>query len=137
MLSGAFQLASPSAAYSITIYGILYVLVSILVALDDCSGAVLLAVIENPGSVIVVVSSPSDDKGASTVIVVSAAVDGSGAVFLIIVVDKGSGVGIIAITVTVVSWSPITFIVLSVGAGNVVVSFVVVSMNIVNRKPLS
>ena len=81
MLSGASQLASPSAAYSIIIYGILYVLVSILVASDDCSGAVLLAVIENPGSVIVVVSSPSDGKGAGIVIVVSAVIDGSGDVF--------------------------------------------------------
>ena len=58
-----------------------------MVSLDDGAGAVVLVAIENEYSVIVVVSSPSDNKCTGAVVVVSAVVDGSGAVFSIVVVD--------------------------------------------------
>ena len=72
-----------------------------MAALDESLSAVDLVVIDNPGSVIVVVSSPEDDEGYSAVVVVSAIVDDSGAVFSIIVINKVAGAVVLTITVTV------------------------------------
>ena len=47
---------------ALIIDGIVSVLVYVLVALDNGAGTVVLVVIDNPGYVILVVSSPADNK---------------------------------------------------------------------------
>ena len=119
------------AYFAVPIDGIVSVLVSVLESLDNGAGDVVLVVIGNPCSVIVVVSSPADDKDAATAIVVSDVSDGSGAIFMIVSIDEGASAVIISITVTVIYWSPILVIVLAVGAGAVIVTFIIVSVDIV------
>ena len=74
---------------TVSIYFIVSVLLSVLVSLDENAVAVVLVRINNPGSVIVVVSSLENDKDANAVTVVSAIVYGSVTVFPIVVVDEG------------------------------------------------
>ena len=116
---------SLAVSIGVTISLLLYV----LLALYDSSSAILLVLINNPGSVTVVVSYPADYKGARTVVVFSVIVDGSITVFFIVVINKVSGVVVVSITVTVFSCYPVVVIVLNVGAGTIVVSFVVVSVD--------
>ena len=102
-----------------------------MVALDNVYGAVVLVVIKNPGSVILVESSPEDYEGNSAVLGSSAVIDGSGAVFLIVVVENGTGAVVVYINVAVFSWYLITVILLAVGFVAFTISFVVVSVDIV------
>ena len=97
-------------------------MVSLLVSLD--ASTIVLFFIDNPGFVIVVVSSTIDDEGSRSIIVVYAVVDVSGAVLSIIVVDKGASVVVVDITIALIYWSPIIVIFLYVVTGTVVIVFV-------------
>ena len=67
---------------------------------------------------------------------VSAVVDGSGTVCSAIVIYKISCAVVVDITFTVLSWSPIVVIIIAVGAEFFVVSFVVISFDIVDIKKI-